>query len=540
MNSDNSSSFSEDNDGPMDNIPNLNNNEKEKGPQDNLSYFSNKKSNTGDIENSLNDESDNISSNDSQKIEYNYNNDKNISDNDSQNESESKEGDIKINIILYNDKIETLYFNIGDDIYDKVNHFCKKNNYGKKEREIISKQINQKMQEIINNIENENKNKKLNKINNKKTKKNEINKSFDAPIKRNKFCLDEYDEIGHKLYYRELEHKLKKEKNLEKKRLENSKLSPDITFQPKLTEKTRRITKNINNKIKIEDRLIALGKEREKKLLKKVAEKSLLENNKNNLDDNSEYSYQPKINKYNLNRNKSEDIFTKLYKDGKNKQKKSEKMHDEYYKEQCPFIPQITKMAKNMSNKKYMEIIEQNYKKKDNIKNNILKENTPNNKKIKNNIQKENNIHKNKKNKNNILNKEYNNNDNNGYVINYKNTNHKNKNNQNNNEDNNNINEVVENKKFNEKRKKKWDEYSKNLIKHIKEVKFKELFDLLDRNKKKYISYSNISYNDIPENIMIALTPVIDEINRNKNKKIYYQEFREITDESLSACMLDQ
>ena len=130
MNSDNSSSFSEDNDGPMDNIPNLNNNEKEKGPQDNLSYFSNKKSNTGDIENSLNDESDNISSNDSQKIEYNYNNDKNInnssSDNDSQNESESKEGDIKINIILYNDKIETLYFNIGDDIYTKVNHFYKK------------------------------------------------------------------------------------------------------------------------------------------------------------------------------------------------------------------------------------------------------------------------------------------------------------------------------------------------------------------------------------------------------------------------------
>ena len=39
---------------------------------------------------------------------------------------------------------------------------------------------------------------------------------------------------------------------------------------------------------------------------------------------------------------------------------------------------------------------------------------------------------------------------------------------------------------------------------------------------------------------MIALTPVIDEINRNKNKKIYYQEFREITDESLSACMQDQ
>ena len=171
MNSDGSSSFSEDNDGPMDNIPNLNNNEKRKGPQDNLSYFNNKKSNTSDIENSLNDGNNNINNN--QKIEYNYNNDidnnNNSSDNDSQNESESKEGDFKIDIILYNDKTETLYFNIGDDIYTKVNHFCKKNNYGEKEREIISKQINQKMQEIIDSIENENKNKKLNKINNKKT-----------------------------------------------------------------------------------------------------------------------------------------------------------------------------------------------------------------------------------------------------------------------------------------------------------------------------------------------------------------------------------
>ena len=138
MNSDDSSSFIEDNDGPMDNIPNLNKSEKRKGPQDNLSYFNNKKLNTSDIENSLNDENDNISNNNNQKIEYNHNNDidnnNSSSDNDSQNESESKEGDFKIDIILYNDKIETLYFNIGDDIYTKVNHFCKKNNYGEKRK----------------------------------------------------------------------------------------------------------------------------------------------------------------------------------------------------------------------------------------------------------------------------------------------------------------------------------------------------------------------------------------------------------------------
>ena len=80
------------------------------------------------------------------------------------------------------------------------------------------------------------------------------------------------------------------------------------------------------------------------------------------------------------------------------KKKKAEKIHEEYYKEQCPFIPQITKMAKNMSNKKYMKIIEKNVKNKDNIKNNILKGNTPiNNKKNKDNIQKEKNTLKIKK-----------------------------------------------------------------------------------------------------------------------------------------------
>ena len=97
-----------------------------------------------------------------------------------------------------------------------------------------------------------------------------------------------------------------------------------------------------------------------------------------------------------------------------------------------------------------------------------------------------------------------------------------------------------ENENYNEKRKKNLDNYSKDIINHIKEVKFREIFNLLDRDKKHYISYSNITYNDISGKIMIALTPVIDLINRNKNKKINYQEFRKLTEESLSSCMLEE
>ena len=93
------------------------------------------------------------------------------------------------------------------------------------------------------------------------------------PIKKNNFCVDQYDEIGHRLYYRCINNKKRKEEKLNKIRLEKERLSPDITFHPKISKKTREITKNVNNKIKIEDRLIARQRKR-----KKIIKKKLLKN----------------------------------------------------------------------------------------------------------------------------------------------------------------------------------------------------------------------------------------------------------------------
>ena len=86
--------------------------------------------------------------------------------------------------------------------------------------------------------------------------------------------------------------------------------------------------------------------------------------------------------------------------------------------------------------------------------------------------------------------------------------------------------------------KKEWEKHSNDIINHMKDVKFKKIFGLLDKDKKNYISYSNINFSGIPDNMLKALTPVTEEINRNKYKKISFQEFKKLTDETLSSCMM--
>ena len=311
-------------------------------------------------------------------------------------------------------------------------------------------------------------------------------------------------------------------------------MSPEETFHPKISKKSQEMTKNLNKKIKIEDRLIALGIEKERKILKKVVEKRFIENNKyniNNDDNNSiEYTYQPKINKYNLKRNKSEDIFTKLYKYADINKNKNRKLEKKIFKEIYPFKPKITKMAQNMNDLEYKQIMERYYEKNEKLKNEIKQEKKE---EKKDEIFKEPTIKKKKiyKNKNiKIENSQKN-------KIDKKIDNSKNKNV--NNKNNNKETHKNEENKIEEIRKKNWVNYSNGIINHFKEAKFKEIFDLLDKDKKGYISYSNISFVDVPEKILISLTSIIEEINRDKNKKFNFQEFKELTDEPLSKCMMN-
>ena len=78
-----------------------------------------------------------------------------------------------------------------------------------------------------------------------------------------------------------------------------------------------------------------------------------------------------------------------------------------------------------------------------------------------------------------------------------------------------------------------------DIIKKTKEYKFKEIFNLLDIKKEGFLSYGNISFINIEPKILEALSPLFREIDRNKNKKIFFNEFKNITNESLSKCMLE-
>ena len=486
---------SEDSDGPKNNIlsylkkNNMNNNQKDLQNNNNINI----RNNIMKYFNNINNEFEN----NDKDIINSYTNSFSINDNNNYIKCNifpiSNNGDFEVEINLDNNKKEKLNFNLGDDIHYKVDLFCQQKKYSKKQKNQILEQIKRHMNNIINYYENL--------------------KMVDAlkiPIKKNKNSATKGEMLGQKLYEKCLLKKKIKEKKIEKmkRELSDSQISPELTFHPKLSKKSQEMTKDLNKNIKIEDRLIALGKEREKRLLKKIAINSFIEKNDSSILDvnKSELTYKPKINKYSLTRNKSEDIFSRLYRTAGIKKSKDQKLNEQYYKDRYPFKPTISKMSKNMKESKYNEVIKRFYDKEHQKRIKILKEHTPEPKKIRMKPKIYNNIYHAKK--------------------------EKIENNKNNYEE---INKQI--KKINEKRKQNWCQYSNDIINHIKEIKFREIFDLLDRNKKKFISYSNISFYNIPDEIMPSLTPVIEEVNRNKYKKINYEEFKKLTDEPLSIYM---
>ena len=452
------------------------------------------------------------------------------------NNEEKMSNLLEFEIIRLNGKKEKLRIYLNDDFHSKINEYCKQKNYEKIERNLLLKQINQKLgnskKEIGNGGERINTN-----IKDKKEKKIKRNKSYDFPIKKNKFCKTKGDELGQKLYLKEIEHQKNKQKKLKEIRDENSKLSKDITFHPQISKRSREITKNYNKNIKVEDRLIALGKANEIKNLQKIAEKRFKE--RNDIYDNNDihditydeignngkrYLFCPKINEYNLTRNKSEDIFSRLYKSADIKKKKIEKLNKLYYERICPFKPKISKKSEKLNDEEYNEIIKKYYNKIEKKEIEILEEQTV--KKLKNKFW----ANRNKRIGNNdisIINKSadfYNNRELKMKKI----------------ENKRNKIKQMEYQKYAEERKKDWYDYSINIINQKKEEKIKEIFHLLDRNNLNYISFSNITYNNIPPELMISLTPIIDIINKNKNIRINYQDFKTIIGKSLLSSMSEE
>ena len=424
------------------------------------------------------------------------------------------EEEIELDIYFENDKKIQTKLKLDRNFYNNVDSFCNRNNISTKDKDLILENIDIKVRELI-----EQKTKTIedynheNKNESKKKKKNKIK------IKVHKKKL-KGDEIGKKMYERGMKFLLKNKIKTERMRTEIINHSPKYNFRPQLSKKSIDLTKRKNRKkIKVEDRLIMSGKEKEKKMLRKKLENSFLEENHNN---GLSFTYHKNKNRI-LKRNKSEDIFNKLYNEKDILKAKAEKENKKCLKERYPFKPEITKMAKNMGCKQYKEIIDKYNdkikKRNDEIskeKNNTINKTTTKLKKSNNQKQK-NFIYRNIKAINNIHNKQIN------YSL-YGN----NKQDQSYN---------IFNKEIEDEKIKNFDIKSNDIINKMKENKFKEIFDELDRNKKGYLSYSNITFKNVEPHILEAISPITDEINRNKTKKINFNEFKMLINESLSKCM---
>ena len=413
------------------------------------------------------------------------------------NNSNLSDDEIEINISLDNGENIKNKFYLNENIYNEVEKFCKKNTISEEGEDLILQQIDSKIAELM----------QQNKKNILKNKKNEIVKQNTINTNKSKITGDE---IGQRLYEKGMKFKLKKEINIQ---IMKTQLKPKYDFRPHLSKKTLELTKNLYNKnTKIEDRLLSLGNEHKKNLLKKIAEKKFLEDNENITISKSSRS-KSNNKKYNLRKSKSEDVLTK----------KKEKNKKDLFEELYPFKPKITKKAKNMKREEYDNIIKK-YNDKYKHKNDLI-----------NQEQKNNNI-KNISSKINLYNKKPKN-----FII-YRNIKE--------------INSIkkkqinyglysLENSKnnFNEedlKKQKKniFEINANNKLNQIKDYKFKEIFDLLDNNKQGYLSYSNINFININQKILFAISPVICQINENKNKKIYFNEFKKLVNKPLTDIIL--
>ena len=426
------------------------------------------------------------------------------------------EEEVELNVFLDGGKKINFKLNLDEDIYSKVDNFCKRNNINQEGQNTILESIDSKIAELMKQKKEEKINIKINNNNKNKNEyisyKNNIEKNL---IKlKNKTLINKRkeEEICKKLYEEGEKFKLDKQRKIEIIKKKISDLSPKYDFKPKLSKKTLELTCNRNRKkIKIEDRLLTLENERKKKILQKIAEKNIYEESQINNISSDKIKYKKK----NLKRNKSEDIFNKLHNDKRKMAEKAETEKKNYFEKYYPFKPEITEKAKKMTNDRHREIIQRYNNKQQQIKelNNKEKKKSNIDKSIE---KKENNpkpkvfIAKNIKNVKSFYKKP---------IVN-KTSCH-----------------VECDEEIDKKRKINIDKKVNNIMKKIKDHKFKEIFDLLDNKKQGFLNHSNLPFSKIEPRILEALSPLIGEMKKNKEKNIYFSEFKNLTYESLSKCM---
>ena len=73
-----------------------------------------------------------------------------------------------------------------------------------------------------------------------------------------------------------------------------------------------------------------------------------------------------------------------------------------------------------------------------------------------------------------------------------------------------------------------------NIVMKMKILKYKEIFDLLDGDRDGFVSYDKIKLSDVDNNILIAITPLLEEITKNKEEMMTFKEFVVVADKYIA------
>ena len=84
-----------------------------------------------------------------------------------------------------------------------------------------------------------------------------------------------------------------------------------------------------------------------------------------------------------------------------------------------------------------------------------------------------------------------------------------------------------------------YENYTISENEKLKKEKIKELFNKLDSDNDGYISLKNIKLSSINNQILSALTPVLAKLQKDKNRKMNFNEFFLRCDQNLYEILLD-
>ena len=462
--------------------------------------------------------------------------------------SKKSERAVEVTLFLKNGEKKNIYFTLNKNLYKEVEDFCENNNLNEELKDLILDQINGKLGELErhsdNNENNENKNNSniINDIcsdNLENINENEVNainnealcnkyfindlkiierrkEKLNSLMKKNKKLTKE-DNIGEILYDKGIKFKIKKQLDIQRMKREIELNSPKYSFHPSLNKKTIEIANRIKNKnINIKSRLNTFRN-------KKLNNNRFSEENEKNNSLNSINNNRNNKKEINLKRNKSHDLLSSIFNE-KNKENK-------YFNQDLR--TKYNNYKKNKSEKKYNinNIINDDNNEQQEENEEKIIQNNENNNNYNNKDNQQKIKFRNKKNKLNLEDESINDmNKKKDETIDYSlysvNT-----------QENSPKNIKEENKKIKEQTKKNFEKHANNIMERIKEYKFKEIFNSLDLNKKGYLCYSNLNFVGIDQKILDSISPLIYEINTNKNKKVYFNEFKNFVEEPLSKYM---